>query len=234
MKWYDVLDPGDVFGNKTSENVSTANNALDKATEANEAADESNRKALSAYLTAVNDAYGNQASKYDSAYDTLANTEVYNPGEFTFDKTENDYFDKYFNQRTKSATNAITNSTANAGNMFSSDYVNKVAAKQQALATEAWDNALDKYNQARQTALNEYQANANTQNQYYTNLYNKNKDLLNEASTAKDNLMNAQGTYTSNLISQNNTNAQNAANIATAQANNNIAGNTSLLGRVFG
>jgi hypothetical protein len=117
--------------------------------------------------------------------------------------------------------------------MFSSDYLNEIAAKQQALASEEWDKAYQRYNQDRSMALNEFSTNANLGNQKYQNQYNKNKDLLSEASNARDNVTNAYGNYYSNLASQNNTDAQNYANYQNAVAANNLS-KKGLLGRVFG
>lgn len=230
----DMLDPGDLSGTRARERTATANAALDTAQQKADAASAANKNLYSSYLNKVNSTYGDTAAKYNDYLSQLENQEVYNPGEFSFDKTENDYFDKYYNQRVKAANNAITGSAANAGNMFSSDYLAQLNAKNQAMATEAWDNALNKYNQARQTALSEWQANTNAQQQAYQNTYNKNKDLLSNASNAQDNTVNAYGTYVSNLAGQNNTDAQNAANIASSKAANENANNKSLLGRIFG
>jgi len=129
--------------------------------------------------------------------------------------------------------NAITNSRANAGNMFTSDYANEMAAKQQALASEEWDKAYDRYNQDRAMALNEFSTNANLGNQRYQNQFNKSNTLLGQASNAQDNLSNAYGNYMTNLASQNNTDAQNYANYVQAQAANNLS-KKGLIGRILG
>ena len=129
---------------------------------------------------------------------------------------------------------SITNSMANAGNMFSSDYTDALAAKQQALASEEWDKAFDKYNQDRSRALNEFSTNANIGQQTYSNMYNKNKDLLGISQNAQDNTLNAFGTYTQGLANNNSMLAQNYANISQAKAANQMTQNKSLLGKIFG
>ena len=98
--------------------------------------------------------------------------------------------------------------------MFSSDYTNALAAKQQALASEEWDKAYDRYQQDRARALNEFSTNANIGQQTYSNMYNKNKDLLGMSQNAMDNITNAFGSYTQGLAGNNAMLAQNAANIA--------------------
>jgi hypothetical protein len=55
--------------------------------------------------------------------------------------------------------NNITRSNANAGNMFSSDYLNQLNAKSQAMASEEWDKAFQRQQQDRANALQEYNTN---------------------------------------------------------------------------
>lgn len=236
MSWNDFLDPGDVFGFKQDERISRANDALDAAqAKANEASSQ-NRQLYNDYLSKVNNTYGDMAGKFNDYATQLENTNVYDPGEFnfgSFDENKDQYYSKFANQRAQQAMNAITNSAANAGNMFSSDFNDQLAAKQQALASEEWDKAYDRYMKDRQQTLSEWQANTNAQNTVFQNTYNKNKDLLGMAQNAQDNTMNAYGSYISNLAGQNNTDAQNAANIAQQKAANQNS-EKGLFGRMFG
>ena len=192
-----------------------------------------NRALYSQYLNKMNSTYGDTANKYGDYLANIENQEVYDPGEFSYDKDVNDFYSKAANQRINQATNAITNSRANAGSMFSSDYLNELAAKQQALASEEWDKAYNRYNQDRQMALNEFSTNANLGNQKYQNLFNKNTTLLGQAQNAQDNVSNAYANYLQNLASQNNTDAQNYANYTQTVAGNNLS-KKGLLGRIFG
>lgn len=233
MDWGSVLDPGDVFGFQQDNKIAAANKMLegiqDKAAQTSQA----NRALYNQYLNRVQGTYGDTAGKYDQYLQNLENQEVYNPGEFSFDKNVEDYYSKFANQRVNQAMNAITNSRANAGDMFSSDYQNALAAKQQALASEEADKAYDRYMQERGQSLNEFSTNANLQNQAYQNLYNKNKDLLGQAQNAQDNVTNAYGSYISNLAGQNNADMQNYANVMQQMAANQ-ATKKGLLGRIFG
>ena len=86
--------------------------------------------------------------------------------------------------------------------MFSSDYANALAAKQQALASEEWDKAFNRYQQDRSRALNEFSTNANIGQQTYSNMYNKNKDLLGLSQNAQDNTINAFGSLYSGPCKQ--------------------------------
>jgi hypothetical protein len=229
-----VFDPGDLFGYRSNKNTTAANAALDEAYKAAEDAASENRSLYSKYLDKVNQNYGGEAGKLNDRVTALEDMIPYDAGQFNYDKSIEDFYSKAANQRVNKAMNALTNSMANAGNMFSSDYTDALAAKQQALASEEWDKAFEKYQQDRSRALNEFSTNANIGQQTYSNVYNKNKDLLGMSQNALDNVTNAFGAYTQGLANNNSMMAQNAANIAQAKAANNLNNNKSFLAKVFG
>lgn len=229
-----VFDPGDVFGYRGGKNVAAANDSLDAAYGKAEDAANQNNALYRQYMDRVNNAYGGEAGKLGDRVQALEELTPYDAGQFDYDKSVEDFYSKAANQRANKATNAITNSMANAGNMFSSDYTDALAAKQQALASEEWDKAFDRYQQDRSRALNEFSTNANIGQQTYSNMYNKNKDLLGISQNAQDNTLNAFGTYTQGLANNNSMLAQNAAQIAQAKAANKMSQNKSLLGKIFG
>jgi len=229
-----VFDPGDIFGYRGGKNVAQANAALDEAYGKAEDAANQNNALYRQYMNKVNGAYGDEAAKMGDRVQALENLTPYDAGQFNYDKNVNDFYSKFANQRKQQAMDSITNSMANAGNMFSSDYTDALAAKQQALASEEWDKAFDRYQQDRSRALNEFSTNANIGQQTYSNMYNKNKDLLGISQNAQDNTLNAFGTYTQGLANNNSMLAQNAANIAQAKAANQMTQNKSLLGKIFG
>lgn len=229
-----VFDPGDIFGYRGNKNVNAANAALDDAYSKAEEAANKNTGLYQQYMNKVNNAYGGEAAKMGDRVAALEELTPYDAGQFSYDKDVNDFYSKAADLRAKKATDAITNSMANAGNMFSSDYTDALAAKQQALASEEWDKSFDRYQQDRARALQEFSTNANLGQQTYNNLYNKNKDLLGLSQNAQDNTLNAFGTYTQGLANNNSMLAQNAANIAQAKAANKMTQNKSLLGKIFG
>jgi hypothetical protein len=229
-----VFDPGDLFGYRGGKNVDAANAALDEASKAAQDAAGQNASLYKQYMDKVNQNYGGEADKLGDRVAALEGLTPYDAGQFGYDKSVEDFYSKAANQRVNKATNAITNSMANAGNMFSSDYTDALAAKQQALASEEWDKAFDRYQQDRSRALNEFSTNANIGQQTYSNMYNKNKDLLGLSQNALDNITNAFGTYTQGLANNNSMMAQNAAAVAQAKAANQMTNNKSLLGKIFG
>ena len=232
-KALDFLDPGDAFGFGQDSKIAAANKALNQVLDRGEQTSSKNRSLYNQYLNKVQNEYGDVANKYNDYLAAVENQEVYNPGEFSFDKSVDDYYSKFANQRQAQAMNAIKNNAANAGGMFSSDYLNSMAAKQQALASEEADRAYDRYMQERGQSLNEFSTNANLQNQAYQNLANKNNNLLNIPAGAKDNVTNAYGNYISNLASQNNTDMQNYANVMLQKAANQTS-KKGLIGRILG
>jgi hypothetical protein len=233
-----VFDPGDLFNVRGNRALDKANNTLDDAQATMAGAAANNESLYQNYLNKVNSAYGTEAGNFGQRVSDLEELKPYQAGQFDdskYGKSVEDFYSKAANQRINNAMNAITNSRANAGNMFSSDYTNALAAKQQALASEEWDKAFDRYQQDRSRALSEFSTNANIGQQNYQNVYNKNKDLLGLSQGALDNTLNANAAYTQGLASNNAMLGQNAANIAQAKAGNAIqTQNRSLLGKIFG
>ena len=229
-----VFDPGDLLGYRGGKNVAAANSSLDKAYAKAEEAANKNSELYSQYMDKVKGAYGNEAANLDGRVQALENLTPYDAGQFSYGKDIGDFYSKFANQRKQQAMDSITNSMANAGNMFSSDYTDALAAKQQALASEEWDKSFNRYQQDRARALQEFSTNANLGQQTYSNMYNKNKDLLGISQNAKDNILNAFGTYTQGLANNNSQLAQNAAAISQAKAANQLSNNKSLMGKIFG
>ena len=227
--WNDILDPGDIFGFGQDERVSRANAALAKAQEKAEENSNANRGLYGQYYNKMQNTYGDTAGKFNDYLSNLEGMEAYDPGQFSFNGDVNDYYSKFANQRQKQAMNALRESS----DIFGSDYMDAMAAKQQALASEEWDKAYNRYMQDRQQSANEWQMNTNAGQNAYNNRYNKNKDLLSVAQGAQDNLSNAYGNYINNLTNQNNIDTQNYANFVQQQAANENS-KKGLFGRIFG
>jgi len=227
---YDAFDPGDLFGMHSRQRSQRATEALNDAKSEMDEASFKNKQLLDQYLKQARDTYAGDAAGYDAAKSDLLNQEVYTPDDFKFDKTEQDYFDKFYNQRVNAANRAIREQSDG----LSSSYLNQLAAKNQALASEAWNNALDKYNAARSQALNEYTAQNQAKQTGYENQLAANKTAYDIANTARNQMQDVYGNYYSQMANQNNIAAQNAANLATATAQAQNANDTSFLGRIFG
>ena len=208
-KALDFLDPGDVFGFQQDRRVSNANNAIKQAQKKADANSAANKDLYNQFYDKTQSTYGDTAAKVDDYLKNLEGMEAYNPGKFEYTGDVNDFYSKAADLRVKNAMNALRESS----DIFSSDYQDAMAAKQQALATEEWDKAYDRYMRDRSQTANEWQMNANAGQQAYDNTYGKNKDLFSVAQNAQDNLMNAYGNYINNMANQNNVDTQNYSNM---------------------
>lgn len=229
MAWYDVLDPGDVLGFQQDRRVSNANAAIQKAQDKADAASAANKALYDQFYNKTQSTYGDTAAKVDDYLKNLEGMEAYDPGTFEYTGDVNDFYSKAADLRVKNAMNNLRESS----DIFSSDYQDAMAAKQQAMASEEWDKAYDRYMRDRSQTANEWQMNANAGQQAYQNAYGKNKDLLGIAQGAQDNLMNAYGNYINNMANQNNVDTQNYANMTQQMAANENS-KKGVLGRLFG
>ena len=229
MSWYDIFDPGDVHGLQQGRRVSNANSSIQKAQDKADAASSANRDLYNQFYKKTQSTYGDTAAKVDEYLKNLEGMEAYDPGKFEYTGDVNDFYSKAADLRVKNAMNNLRESS----DIFSSDYQDAMAAKQQAMASEEWDKAYDRYMQDRSQTANEWQMNANAGQQAYQNAYGKNKDLLGVAQNSQDNLMNAYGNYINNMANQNNVDTQNYANMVQQMAANENS-KKSVLGRLFG
>lgn len=229
MAWYDIFDPGDVLGLQQDRRVSNANAAIQKAQDKADATSSANKDLYNQFYNKTQSTYGDTAAKVDDYLKNLEGMEAYDPGTFEYTGDVNDFYSKAADLRIKNAMNNLRESS----DIFSSDYQDAMAAKQQAMASEEWDKAYDRYMRDRSQTANEWQMNANAGQQAYTNQYNQNKDLLGVAQNAQDNLMNAYGNYINNMANQNNVDTQNYANMVQQQAANENS-KKGVLGRLFG
>lgn len=108
------------------------------------------------YMDEMKGLYGSSPEMYQEALKKYASSP-----EFSYNKDLKDFASPAQQMRVKEAMNAITKSQANAGNMFSSDYLNSLNAKAQAMASEEYDKAYNRMMQDRQLGLSEYNANQN-------------------------------------------------------------------------
>ena len=229
MAWYDVFDPGDVHGLQQNRRVRTANDAIKKAQDKADATSSANRDLYNQFYNKASDTYGDTAAKVDDYLKALEGMKTYDPGTFEYTGDVNDFYSKAADLRVKNAMNSLRESS----DIFSSDYQDAMAAKQQAMASEEWDKAYDRYMRDRSQTANEWQMNANAGQQAYENAYGKNKDMLSVSQNAQDNLMNAFGNYINNIANQNNVDTQNYSNAMQQMAANQNSKKT-VLGRIFG
>lgn len=175
-----------------------------------------NEESIKQYGNLVNNMYGNEARLYSDALAKFLNSEVYQNKGFTYGdqpgQTIEAFMDPAANQRVDAAMAAIDSASATGGNRFSSDYVNRVGAKQQSLASEEWEKAYNRLMQDRQRQLSEWQANS--QNNW--NNYNATQNRL---QSAVDAYGNARDQYVGGLSDAMSAGIANRNGVLQAQAN---------------
>lgn len=220
-----ILDSlGKFIGTDNNEAIDKAIKSLNEIRDVADATSASNRNLYSNYYGEMQDMFGGNAAKYDDAVSRLADA-IDNYGDFEYNGNVNDFLDPAREQRVNAAMGAINNASASGGNRFSSNYLDKVAAKQQALASEEWRAAYDRMMQDRNQQLSEWQSKQNRINNMGTmaNLYGNDRTALADAI----------GNYYGNLANQNNADLEVMSDLTQSKANLN-AGRSNGAGGLIG
>ena len=203
MSW--INDLADALGFGNNKQTDAAQRTLDEMLARANGVSAQNRGLIRDYYDQMNGTFSEGASKYNEAVASLADA-IAHQGDY--DETVDDFLDPAREQRVQAAMSAINNSAAANGSRFSSQYLDAVAAKQQALASEEWRSAYDRLMQDRQQQLQ--QAQTGVQNLgTMANIYGNDRN----------NLMQALSEYTSNMANQNNADLQMATDVMGQKAN---------------
>ena len=167
------------------------------------------------YMDQMQDIYGTGAGQYADAVKRLSDAIGNAPAEFTATGEVKDFYDPYANQRAQQAMNAINASASSGGNRFSSSYNDALAAKQQALSSEEWSKAFDKWMADRSRQLQEWQAGQTANQNYIGNL----GTMAGLYGSDRNQLSNALGDYYSSMANQNNADLEVYSDIAQSKAN---------------
>ena len=200
-----INDLADALGFGNNKQTDAAQRTLDEMLARANSTSAQNRGLIRDYYDQMNGTFSEGASKYNDAVAALADA-IAHQGDY--DKTVDDFLDPAREQRVQAAMSAINNSAAAGGSRFSSNYLDKVAAKQQALASEEWRSAYDRLMQDRQQQLQ--QAQTGVQNL---------GTMANIYGSDRNNLMQALSDYTSNMANQNNADLQMATDVMGQKAN---------------
>lgn len=168
-----ALAAGSIASNlyNSSENRKVAEDAYKRIVSAANEANAANQQEIIAYRNLIANQYGNGAANYNNALARFLASPVYQNEGFEYTGDVNDYYDPAANQRVAAAMDAINSSAATGGNRFSSDYVNRVGAKQQALSSEEYEKAYQRLMADRQQQLAAWQNNSqNNWNNYNANV----------------------------------------------------------------
>ena len=236
---YGFLDQlGGQLGLSNREQVQEGVDSLDSLLAEARNVSNQNRSLYGDYLSKMQGVYGDGAGQYADAVNRLTQAIGGGPESFTYGGNVNDFYDKFAGQRQQAAMNSMRN--MGGQNLFSSDFMNNMAAKQGALASEEWSKAYDKMMRDRQQQLAEWQAGQNSKQGYINNL----GTVAGLYGNDRNQLANAMGDYYSNLASQNNADLQTRSDLAQAKTNLAKQGNSGagtllggvgkVLGAIFG
>lgn len=222
MKWWQSV--GDTLG---LSNYGAMEDAKDAMTKNKKLADDTlaaNQKLLDQMLGAANTTYGAGANSYADALKAFQNSPTYQANQYSYKNGVNDFLDPARNMRVQGAMNAIQNSRANAGGMFSSDTMNEMSNKAQTMSSEEWEKAYQRMMQDKGMDLNQWQVNNNELKEQYKSELERSKDILNLANADRNAMFNANQNYYNNLVNMNNANMQTLAGINNAKANIGMQG----------
>lgn len=213
---------GDLLGTSNTDQINAAQETLDGILGRAGEVSRQNRGLYDQYLGEMQGMYGENAAKYNDAVARLSEALGEGPESFSYGKTAQDFFDPFRDQAAAQVMDAINSGASAGGNRFSSNYNDKVAAKQRALATESWKTAYDTMMRDRAQQLAEWQAGQGAKQQYLGNL-GQVAGLYGQDRTA---LGDAIGNYYGNVANQNNADleaysdvTQNKANLGAQRSN---------------
>lgn len=200
------------LGLDNNANIDKAQGTLDDVLAKANSVSQENRRIYGDYINQMRGMFGEGAGQYSDAVSRLSEAIGEGPETFTATGEVKDYYDPYANQRAQQATRAIENS---AGDLFTSQYNDRLAAKQQALSSEEWSKAFDRWMSDRNRQLQEWQAGQSAKQNYLGNL----GTVAGLYGNDRTQLANALGEYNSALANQNNADLETYSDISQSKAN---------------
>ena len=195
---------GNSAQNKQSEAINKALGTLDEAKGYIEGAKGQNTELANQGLALAGslwDPNGDLVQNYNQALEGVNNLQGYGADNlFSYDKTIQDFYDPAFRLSVDMANDAIGNSQAFGGNMFSSDTANKLAAKNNVLATQMYKEARDAMNQDKGLEQSIWAGNEAAKQAAANSAADIAGMRLNAYGTGMSNLSDAQQGYIANLM----------------------------------
>lgn len=215
----------DSLGFSNNKQIDAAKATLDDVLTRADSVGSQNRNLYGKYYDQMQGMYGEGAQEYSQAVKNLADA-IGNRQDFSYQGSVNDFLDPAREQRVQAATNAINNAASAGGSRFSSNYLDKLAAKQQALASDEWKSAYDRMMQDRAQQLQEWETGQQKINNLGT--------LANIYQSDRNQLGNAIGDYYTAMANQNNADLETYSDIAQSKANLESQRNSGMGGLLSG
>lgn len=176
---------------------------------------------LEQMLAANGDIYGtpqDAALALQQAQQSINAVNPYEAGEFSYDKDIADFYDKALGLRMNAANDAINQSQALGGNLFSSDTANKLVAQAQVLGSQAYNDALNAFQTDKSLEQGIWQGNEAAKQAAANSSANIAQMKYGMASDTAGNIANAQNDYYSALLGLNDDYWANKADYAAQMA----------------
>ena len=175
---------------------------------------------LNDYLLGMQNKYGDSYGDQQRYLDKLKTLGRWEPSkQFSYNTDISTCMDPAIELRKNAAMDSITNSQANAGNMFSSDYLNALNAKSQAMASDEYDRAYGRMQTDRSNSLSEYNTNISNEKAGYQSLSDLYNNLANTYGKDSSTMDTALSDYISNLINSKQAATAGKTNLSTSMAN---------------
>lgn len=181
---------------------------------------EQSNNLLNEYLQGMQNKYGDAYENQQDYLSKLKNLGAWSPSEtFSYNTDISTFMDPSVELRKNAAMDSISNSQANAGNMFSSDYLNALNAKSQAMASDEYDKAYSRQQNDRSSKLSEYNTNISNEKLGYQTLSDLYDNLANTYGKDSSTMDAAFSDYISNLINSKQAATEGKTNLTTSEAN---------------
>ena len=164
------------------------------------------KQVLQSMLAANGDIYGSPeeaALALQQAQQGINGLNPYEAGEFSYGKDIADFYDKALGLRMNAANDAINQSQALGGNLFSSDTANKLVAQAQVLGSQAYNDALNAFQTDKSLEQGIWQGNEAAKQAAANSAANLAQMKYGVASDTAGNIANAQNDYYSALLGLN-------------------------------
>lgn len=208
----------DALGLGNGSTIDAAKSSLDDISTRANAVSAQNMAAYQDYLDQMKGMYGEGAQQYTDAVKNLSDA-IANRQDFSYTGNVNSFLDPARQQRVAAATDAINNAASAGGSRFSSSYLDRLGAKQQALASEEWSKAYDRMMQDRAAQLQQWQTGQTQQQNKLQNI----ATLANVYGMDRNALNDAVNSYYTNTINNRNANLQTVADLTAGKAQNELA-----------
>lgn len=200
----------EVLGTGNRNQVNAAKASLDDVLSRADSTSAQNRALYDQYLAVMEEMYGGSPAQYRQALENYAKA-IDGMKDFEYTGSTGEFLDPAADYRQRQAAKTLRNAAGVSGDLFSSNFNDKLMAQSQGMASEEWAKAFDRMMADRTAQLQQWQTGQNRINNLgnLAGLYGQNQQ----------NYANALGDYYSAQANQNNANLEAYSDVMTGKAN---------------